>query len=305
MNSEKKVLITGASGMIGKQLIAALQQQGFSIHILSRSTQASIKNVQHFEWNVDKKKLDRAALQGVSTIIHLAGAGVAEERWTAQRKKELIDSRVKSAALLFEALQQIPNQVKTFISASAVGYYGDCGNEVLDENHHSGNSFLAHVCLQWENAARQFEAIGIRVVCCRIGIVLGKDGGALPELTKTLPLGVAGYFSKQPLFYPWIHESDVAGILIHALQNEHLSGSFNTTAPSPLPIKELMQAIIKARNSNAVLVPVPTIALKLAMGEMADMLLSSQLCTAQKIIASGYTFQFPDINAALKDIYSN
>lgn len=301
----KKVLITGASGLVGRRLTELLLSKGYAVNVLGR-TQAANSQVPpaaaYYTWNVDKGKIEPEALEGVSAIIHLAGAGVAEKRWSDERKKEIIDSRVKSAQLLFNHLKKNKHAVKTFISAAAVGYYADCGEEVVTEEHAAGEGFLSEVCQKWEAAAVKFSQLNIREVRCRIGIVLAKEGGALPELTKTFPLGVAGYFAKSPLYYPWIHIDDVCGIMIHALENEPMHGAYNTTAPAPLPMKNLMQEIVKAKKAKAAVVPVPPFAIKLAMGEMSEMLLSSQRCSAAKIMESGYRFKYAEIGKALKAV---
>lgn len=304
----KKILITGATGLVGSRLTELLVQRGCIVHALGRKQlnterQQPNERVLSFYWDIEKQKIDAKALEGVDAIIHLAGAGVAEKKWSTERKREIIDSRVKSAQLLFNYLKQHKHHVKTFISASAVGYYGDCGHKVLDETQPNGGGFLAEVCQQWENAVMQFSTLGIREVRCRIGIVLTKGGGALPELTKTIPLGIAAYFSKTDLYYSWIHIDDVCGILIHALENEILNGAYNTTAPTPLLMKDLMTAIVNAHKSRALVLPAPPLAIRLAMGEQAEMLLSSQRCNAEKIIASGYVFQYSTISKALKAIY--
>jgi uncharacterized protein (TIGR01777 family) len=301
----KKVLITGASGLVGRRLTELLLNKGYAVNVLGRMKPATDNRqltTEHYTWDIDKGKIDPEAFEGVSAIIHLAGAGVAEKRWTDERKKEIVDSRVKSANLIFNYLKKNKHGVKTFVSAAAVGYYGDCGEEVVMEGKAAGEGFLSEVCQKWEAAAVKFTQLNIREVRCRIGIVLAKQGGALPELTKTFPLGVAGYFAKSPLYYPWIHIDDVCGIMIHALENEQMHGAYNTTAPAPLPMKSLMQEIVKAKKAKAAVVPVPPFAIKLAMGEMSEMLLSSQRCSAAKILESGYKFKYAEIGKALKAV---
>jgi len=301
----QKVLITGATGLIGQRLTSLLLDKGFSCNHLGRSVKNDIKDkrINAFQWDVENGLIDERAFEGVSTIIHLAGAGVAEKRWTDSRKKEIIDSRVKSAALLHRFLKKGNHDVKTFISASAVGYYGDCGAETISEDHRPGKDFLAEVCKKWEQGAVKIGAMGVREVQCRIGIVLAPNGGALPELTRTLPLGFANYFTKNDLYYPWIHVDDVCGIMRYAIDNETVSGPFNTTAPNPLLMKELMLHIISAKKPGAALLPAPAFALKLAMGEMSSMLLGSQRCSNEKILNAGYKFRFGDIDSALKDVF--
>ena len=300
----KKVLITGASGLIGGRLTEMLLVKGYSINTLGRQAGAAKRgNVRAFTWNIENHKMDAAALDGVEAIIHLAGAGVADKRWTSSRKNEILNSRVNSTRLLFDTIKQVPNEVKTIVSASAVGYYGDCGDETVTENHPAANTFLAQVTRQWEAEVGKFDTLGIRHVCCRIGIVLAAHGGALPELVKTLPLGVAGYFAKTPLYYPWVHIDDVCGIMIYALENATMQGSYNTTAPNPVTIRTLMEAIVQAKHTKAIFTPVPAFALKLALGEMADMLLSSQKCSDEKITKAGYNFYYPELKKALANIY--
>lgn len=305
MSFRGKILITGASGMVGTRLTELLLKKGYEVNTLGRQTtdDRPQKNaVAQFAWNIDKEIIDAKAFEGVSAIIHLAGAGVADKRWSDERKKEIIDSRVKGAKLIFDFLKKNKHEVKTFISASAVGYYGDCEDEIVTEERKAGEGFLAEVCKQWEQSAKQFSKLGIREVRCRIGIVLSKTGGALPELTKTIPLGVASYFGKSNLYYPWVHIDDVCGIMIHALENESVNGAYNATAPLPLPMKDLMKEILLAKKSKSVLVPAPPFAIKLALGEMSEMLLSSQRCSAGKILESGYKFRFAKIEDALKNI---
>jgi uncharacterized protein (TIGR01777 family) len=302
----EKVLITGASGLVGTRLTQLLLNKGYTVNTLGRKTggHETIKSgVKAFGWNIATGELDARAFEGVTAIIHLAGAGIADKRWTDERKKEIIDSRVKGAKLIFDQLKKDKKQVRAFISASAVGFYGDCDDEIVTEEHKPGKDFLAEVCKKWEAGAKQFTTIGIREVRCRLGIVISDKGGALPQLIQTLPVGIATYFAKNNLYYPWIHLDDVCGILMHAIENETVSGAYNTTAPQPLLMKDLMSEIVEAKKSKALLVPAPPFAIKLAMGEMSEMLLCSQRCSAQKVIDSGYKFRFGQIQKALKDIF--
>jgi hypothetical protein len=278
-----------------------LLSRGYEVQSIGRA--AKDNSVNSFVWDVAAQQMDARALDGVDAIIHLAGAGVADQRWTTARKKEILNSRIDSTRLLYNTLTTRTHQVKTIISASAVGYYGDCGDEILREDHSPAHTFLAEVTDRWEKEVARFQQEGIRHVCCRIGIVLAEHGGALPELVKTLPLGIAGYFAKAPLYYPWVHIDDVCGIMIHALENQNVHGSYNATAPHPVSIKDLMRALLMARKSKAILTPIPGFALRLALGEMSEMLLSSQNCSSEKIIRAGYKFKFPGLQRALADIY--
>ncbi len=300
---KEKILITGAGGMIGKRLIQILEQEGYAVNTLGRSAGRGKKSVHHFVWNPETNDIPAKAFDGVTGIIHLAGAGVADERWTAARKSEILASRVKSTRLLFDYLKNHQHTVKTIVSASAVGYYGDAGDKLLTENTKPGTDFLASVCTQWEDEVKKFSNLGIREVRCRIGIVLSKNGGALPQLTKTLSVGAVSYFAKSPLIYSWIHVDDVCGIMLEALKNNAMHGAYNTTSPNPVSMKELAKQIVESSGKWAVVVPAPPLAIKLALGEMSDMLLSSQRCSTEKILKAGYQFKYPEMKQALRAIY--
>ena len=172
------------------------------------------------------------------------------------------------------------------------------------ETHAAGDLFLAKVTSDWEAEVSRMEGLGLRHVCCRIGIVLSENGGALPELVRTIPLGVAGYFAKDDLYYPWIHIDDVCGIMTHAIETPEMRGSYNTTGSLPVLIKEMMSSIVSAKKSKALLIPVPTLALRIALGEMSEVVLQSQRCSNEKIRHSGYKFSFPTLKQALEDIYN-
>lgn len=298
-----KILITGASGLIGNRLTKMLKDEGHQVVHLGRG-EAEHTDVPLYKWDVEKGKLDEAAFEGVTTIIHLAGASIADKAWTDERKKEILDSRIKSAALLNKFLQKGKHTVDTFISASAVGYYGDRGAEVLTEDMPKGEGFLAEVCSKWEDAAIDIGKLGIREVSIRIGIVLAKDGGALPELARTIPLGIAPYFAKDNLYYPWVHIDDVCGIMIHAVNTKNMNGAYNATGPKPQLIKDLMQDILTARYSKALLVPTPPFAIKIALGDRQELVLSSQNCSDKKVLATGYQFKYPTALKALQQIYA-
>lgn len=299
-----KILITGADGLIGTRLQHLLLQKGHSVHTIGRARPGR-KKAGHYTWDIGRQAMDTAALEGVDAIIHLAGAGVADQRWTEARKKEIYDSRIDSTRLLYATLSAVPHQVRVVVSASAVGYYGDRGADILRENEPAGDSFLARVVADWEQEVARVEELGIRHVCCRIGIVLAREGGALPELVRTLPLGIAGYFAKDDLYYPWVHIDDVCGIMIHALETDAMRGSYNTTAPHPVLIKDLMREIVSVRKSHAILMPIPPLALRIALGEMAEVVLQSQRCSDGKIIQAGYRFRYLQLRGALEAIYKD
>ena len=298
-----KVLITGGTGLVGKQLAEQLLKAGYGVNILSRKAAGRSKKTFSFHWNIETGEIDSNAFEGISAIIHLAGTGIAEKRWTLERKRQIVESRVRSADLIFNFLKTHKHSVKAFISASAVGYYGNCGNEIVDEQHLPGKDFLAEVCKQWEESAKKFSAIGIREVRCRVGIVLTKNGGALPKFTRTIPFGITSYIAQKNLYYPWIHIDDLCRMFQYAIEKETLHGAVNATAPNPVLMKTLMKEITYAQNSKVVLIPVPVIGIKLAIGEMSSLLLSSQRCTSPKIIQSGFRYKFETVDKALANIY--
>lgn len=300
-----KVLVTGANGLIGSRLVELLLRKGYEVNTLDRTARNQNKTgLQSYAWQPDKGIIDEKALEEINAIIHLAGAGIADKRWTDERKKEIIDSRVKSAGLIYDKLKQNKGSVKVFISPSGIDHYGDTGAELVTEDHAPGSGFLAEVTRQWEESTKQFAQLGIREVRCRTALVLAKEGGALPELAKTLPYGVAPYFAKTPLYYSWVHILDICGILVHAIENEQVQGAYNTIAPQPLPMKDMIREVVKAKRSNAILAPVPPFALRLMLGEQAEMLLGSHNCSSAKIEATGFRFLYPDIQSALKEIYT-
>lgn len=305
-----KILITGGSGLIGHRLTHLLLIKEYEVNILTRhqhhhhhAHHVTHEGLKSFVWDIKKGEIDGKAFEGVSAIVHLAGANIAGKKWTHEQKREIIESRVKSASLIYDYLNNHEHEVNVFISASGIDYYGDCGSELIKEHTPAGKGFLADVCRQWEDAAIRFKELGIREVRCRTGIVLAAHGGALPELIKTVPLGFAGYFAKTPLYYPWIHRDDVCGIYMHAIENAGVTGAYNTTAPTPLPMKELMQEILRARKSKAKLIPAPPFLLKLALGERSNLLLGSHNSSCEKIVNSGYQFKFGEIGKALEEIF--
>ena len=303
--SAKTILITGATGLVGTALVAALLQKGHQLHVLTTRTPLprKKKSLHYFHWNPAKGELDIQALDGVTDIIHLAGASIAEKSWTDKRKKEILESRTTSAHLLHTACGKQGIKLQSFISASAIGFYGDRGNQLLTEKEFSGADFLAEVCKAWEYAAWQFQDIAERVCIGRIGIVLDRSGGALPELMRTMPFGVAGYFTKKPLFTSWIHLQDLVAAFCFLLEEKTAKGCYNLIAPHPVEHYDLILSLRNTFHPSAVLLPVPTIALTLSMGERAALVLTSQRCSAGKLINAGFTFQYPTLADALPALH--
>jgi hypothetical protein len=272
------------------------------VRVLTRSPQSAGQ----FAWDPAAGSIDERALQNANYVINLAGAGIADRRWTKARKQTLIDSRVQSALTLYNAFERIQTLPNAYLSASAVGYYGDSGERLMTETDSTADSgFLPECCRQWEQAADTVSTLGIRTVKLRIGVVLSKKGGALPEFIKPLRFGIGTYFSDGKAWYPWIHLDDVCHFFIWALENPQAEGVFNVAAPAPVRNKELIRAIAKAMQQPALPTPIPAFALRLALGEMAAVVLSSNRIAADKALQSGFRFLYPDLEDALRDIFQN
>jgi len=295
----QKVIITGGTGLVGKRLTNLLQQNGFEVNILCRNP----KNKNEYKWDLENNFIDVNVFIGAIAIIHLAGAGVADARWTNARKKEITDSRIQSAAILYQYLSKEQHHIQSFISASAVGFYGDRGNELLTETSTNGTGFLAEVCQLWENAADKMTELNITVSKVRIGIVLSKDGGALPKLDFPIKFGIGAYIGNGKQYVPWIHVDDLCQIFIHLLKHKNLNGIYNACAPDIKTNKQMSQTIASVLHRPFIPFPAPSFILKIVMGEMASMLLMSNNCSSQKITQSGFTFLYPTLENALKNIY--
>ncbi|TSJ44539.1 TIGR01777 family protein [Mucilaginibacter corticis] len=300
----KHILLTGGTGLIGGKLTEALLNKGHRVSHLSR-TPSTHHGVTTFLWDVDKGQIDEACINGVDTIVHLAGANIADGRWTDARKKEIIESRTKSIALVYKLLKAKPQHtVKAVVSASGISYYGDKGDELLTETSAPGTDFLASCCLQWEHAVNMGESLGLRIVKFRTGVVLDANGGALTTLAKPIKLGFGATLGTGKQWMAWIHETDVIDMYLYGIENEQLTGEYNMVAPNPVTNKQLTKAVAKELHKPLWLPKVPSFALQLLLGEMSTVVLSSQKASAQKIEASGFKFKYPTLMWALKEIYA-
>lgn len=296
------ILLTGATGMLGKDLIAELLKKGYQVSVLSRKPQ-QLDGVKFFLWDVEKQEIDAACLEGVDSIIHLAGENIAKEKWTDKRKKEIIDSRVLSARLLFKTISEQENQVKNFISAAAVGYYGNGGEEILTEDSPAGNDFLSESCVQWEHAADQGKVLGIRVVKIRTGVVLAKQDGALPVMAQPIRFFLGAPLGSGKQWVPWIHYKDITQIFIHALEDKSMNEAYNACAPYPVTNKTLTKAIAKHIGRPVWPFSVPSKILKMILGEMSAVVLNSTNTSVQKLLSTGFVFKYTQLDEALSDIY--
>jgi len=299
----ENVLITGGSGLIGNRLTRLLQEERFNVAWFSRREE-TFPGVKIFPWDPEKKFIEEEALKNADHIIHLAGANVGKY-WTSRYKKKILTSRVDSAQLLFEKLSFLPNKVKTFISASGVGYYGDGGVLWLTEDSLAGHDFLAHVCIKWEEVAKQFERLDKRVVMLRTGITLSKEGGSLPALIFPMKFVVAPIFGNGNQFYSWIHINDLCRIYLHAIKNGMMSGVYNACAPEPVRFKELIHEIAVARHKPKINFPIPKFLIQLMLDGFGGTLFSSLRCSSKKIEEAGFHFQHADLKTALDNLMRN
>ena len=298
----KHILLTGGTGLIGTHLTNALLNKGYVVSHLGRKPENNPK-VKTYLWDVAKGEIDETCINGVDTIVHLAGAGIVDKRWSDERKKEIIDSRTKSIGLIYQLIRKKNHVVKTVISASATGYYGDSGAELLTEDSHEGNDFLAEVCIKWEAAADEGKDLGLRVVKFRTGIVLDKNGGALPQLAMPVKWGVGSPLGSGEQWTPWIHWRDVVKMYVHGIEHATLSGVYNMTGPHPVTNKQLAKAVAQQLDKPFWAPNVPVFVLKLIMGEMRLAVLESDRTSSKKIEDTGFIFDYPELPGALKKIY--
>jgi len=297
----KHVLITGASGLIGSRLTELLLQRGHKVSHLSRKARAG--KVPAYEWNIAKGQLDPKALDGVDSIVHLAGAGISDKRWNDARKKEIVDSRTLSSRLLYENLASQQNKVQSFISASAIGYYGFTkGPELFTELSKPGDGFLADVVRAWEAEVNTIASLKIRLAKIRIGIVLSDKGGALYEMAKPVKWFVGSPLGSGKQYLSWIHIDDLCGIFIKAIEDENMQGVYNGVAPNPVTNSEFTKALGKVLNRPLWAPAVPAFVLRVLLGEMADMILNGNNVSAEKVKEVGYTFQYPLLQQALMNL---
>ncbi|MGZ3873517.1 MAG: TIGR01777 family oxidoreductase [Mucilaginibacter sp.] len=300
-SESKSILLTGGTGLIGNNLTTQLLAKGYRVSHLSRKP-GKAPRVKTFLWDVGNGEIDEHCTDGVDIIIHLAGAGIAEKRWTDERKKELIDSRTKSIGLIYQLLRAKKHTVTTVLSASAIGYYSDRGDELMTEDSPPSNDFMSRCCVAWEAAVDEGSALNLRIVKFRTGVVLD-NGGALKQMELPVKLYAGSPLGSGKQWVSWIHRQDVINMYLAAIENETYSGVYNMVAPNPVTNKQLTAAIAKQLHKPLWAPNVPAFVLKLLMGEMSIVVLGSTKVSAQKIEKNGYSFKYPDLEAALKEIY--
>ncbi|WP_284652493.1 TIGR01777 family oxidoreductase [Flavobacterium terrisoli] len=298
------ILITGATGLIGHELVQFLLAKSHIIHYLTTSKEKieAESNYIGFYWNPQEGKIDENCIFGVDVIVHLAGANIAK-RWTDTYKQEIIESRILSSELLFNLVKKTPNQIKQIISASGTAIYPDSISKVYDESTaETEDSFLSNVVKKWEESVNVFQVLGIRVCKLRTGIVLSNKGGALPEMAKPIKLGLGSVMGSGKQMQSWIHINDLVALYTFAIENQ-LEGVYNAVTPNPISNKVLTKVIAKALKKPLWLPNTPEFVMKLILGEMAYLLFSSKNLSADKILETGFQFQFLDIEKAIPDLY--
>lgn len=297
------VLITGASGLIGKPLTRVLLDKGYKVHQLTRNLSKSNDGVRAFEWDVANMEIDDTCIENIDAIINLAGEGIADKTWTQNRKQQIIESRTGALKLLYKLLKEKNHQVKTFISSSAVGHYGDRKDEILTEQSEPGTDFMANTCLAWERSADKIASLGIRLIKFRTGVVLSKDGGALPKMAKPIRYNLGSVLGSGKQWVSWIHIEDALNMFLYALENQSTQDIYNMCSPFPVTNKELTKAIAKQLHKPLWMPAVPELALRIILGEMSRVVLNSQRVSSDKIIEAGFKFKHPKIEHALGNIY--
>jgi uncharacterized protein len=295
------VLITGGTGFVGTHLTELLIKEGFNVTHLSRSVKGNEK-VKTYQWDTVKGSMDHKAVENADYIIHLAGANIAGSHWSKKRKKLIIDSRVRTAEMLFNNIKTQPEKLKAFISASGVGYYGALTSEhIFKETDPPADDFTAITCRLWEKAADNFQTIGKRVVKIRTAIALGPDGGALPTMTKPVKFGIGSGLGTGKQYLPWIHIDDLTRIYLKAIIDTNMEGAYNAVAPEHLTNEEFMQTIAKVLKKPFFMPNVPVFVMKLILGEMGNAVLEGSRVSGEKIKNAGFKFKFTELEPALRD----
>ncbi|MCY0968196.1 TIGR01777 family oxidoreductase [Chryseobacterium wangxinyae] len=296
------VVITGASGSVAKVLAKKLENE-YSVRFLTRTK----NHDNEFEWNIRNKTIDEKVFDNVSHVIHLAGANISEKKWTNERKKEIISSRVDSAKLILEILQKKNIQLKSFISASAIGIYGAITSQkIFTEEDDKGNDFLSEVVSLWENAADEFsiKKIAERVVKLRIAVVLSEKEGALKKMSVPVKFGVGSPIGSGKQYIPWIHIEDICSAFEFALKNENLSGAYNASAPQHTDNENFTKEIAEVLDKPMFMPNIPSSVMKMMFGELSVVLLEGSRTSSEKLQKAGFKFKYPELKTALKDLFN-
>lgn len=298
----KHVLISGGTGLVGKHLTQLLIKKGYKVAILTRSN-TNQANTICFKWDIATNYIDKEAIRWADYIIHLAGENIASKRWTNKRKQQIINSRVKSTELLYKTVKEQKTNIKAFISASATGYYGAITSaHIYTEKDNAATDFLGKTCKLWENEVVKFESIGVRTVCLRTGVVLTANGGALQKMVTPIKYSFGATLGKGNQYMPWIAINDLCNIYALAIENKNMHGAYNAVTESYVTNKEFTQTIAQVLRKKIWLPNVPTFILRIAFGEMADIILKGSRIKPQRLIDLNYKFKYTSLNEALKKL---
>lgn len=293
------ILVTGASGLIGSELTSYLTQNGHRVSRMVRKAKAGSNDVR---WDPATGTVDTEALEGLDAVVHLAGENISDGRWTAAKKRRILDSRIQGTRLVAQSLARLFDPPKVLVSVSAIGYYGDRGEEPLDEESAKGSGFLADVCEEWEKAAAPALMRGIRVVHPRFGMVLSAAGGALDRMLPVFRLGIGGRIGNGRQYMSWIAIADLVRILDHVIQTDSMHGAVNVVAPNPVTNREFSETLGKVLAKPAYFA-LPAFAARLAFGKMADeLLLASARVSPARLTESGFKFKYPELEGALRHV---
>jgi uncharacterized protein len=300
-----KILIAGATGFIGKKLVKKLDEKGHEIVVLTRNKETARFHIPiHCEiqqWDPDNNPLSTNSLKDIDAVINLSGENIASSFWTENKKRKLMDSRIISVRRIIQAMEAMNKKPSVFISASAVGFYGNRKNEELQETSSAGEGFLSKVCQSWENEITESKKLGIRTVIFRLGMVLGHDGGALEKIMPAFKLGLGGKLGDGSQWMSWIHINDFVDMIVYSIENSSINGIINAVSPNPVKNIEFTKTLGRMVKRPTIL-PVPSIALKVALRDLSDLLLYSQRVSAEKICKSGFKFTYPTIENAFEEV---
>lgn len=299
---KENVLISGGSGFIGKQLTNLLIENGFSVSILSRSDKQNTYDISYYKWDVPTRFIEEESVLKADYIIHLAGENIAEKPWTAKRKEEIVQSREESVQLIYEVLKKNHKKLDAFISASGVGIYGALnGEEICTENMAPENDFLGSTCQKWETAADTIADLGIRVLKIRTGLVLGKDDGFLKKLIPIFKFRLGAALGSGKQYMPWIHVDDLCAIYLEAIKNKNMTGVYNAAIFDNTTNTVFSKTLAKVYGYSIWLPNVPAFLIKMALGEMAQIILTGRRVSSEKIEKTGFQFRFVNLEQALRD----
>lgn len=297
-----KILITGGAGLVGTALCKQLIALNHEVRILSRNPKSTDK-IKSFFWNVESQQIDESAFDGIEHVIHLAGSGIADSRWTDARKKEIIDSRVNSMKLITGIIKKKNIRLKSFVGASAVGFYGMTTSEkIFSETDNGQPDFLSYTCTQWENSYKEIESLSEKTCIIRLSMVLSANGGALQRLLPLFKLGLGSAIGSGKQYMPWIHIDDLVSVFCEALFNSNLKGTYNAVSTEPVTNKEFSKQLAKSLSKPFFVPNVPSFLLKLMFGEMANMLLKGSHVSNQKLLSTGFSFKYPQLSMALNNV---